>query len=251
MKRLSTLFVLLFAIVLIVSINTACDSSKKTPEPQQQQQATGPIIQDVKSDISGKVVETINSGGYTYLKLEKNGNEIWLAVSETDIKAGEEMTFYAGDVMYNFTSKTLGRTFDSIMFSPGPVGQAGDPYYSSFVSKGAITPEVQKVEVEKAVGADAYTIAELYEKSAELDTKTVTVKGVVIKVSIGIMGKNWVHIQDGSGDSAAGNHDLVVTTDAVPLKDEIITVNGTLNKDKDFGAGYSYAVIVEDAEVSK
>jgi hypothetical protein len=110
---------------------------------------------------------------------------------------------------------------------------------------------MQNVDVEKASGAGAYTIMELYEKKAELDGSSVTVKGMVVKVSTGIMGKNWVHIQDGSGDIAAGSHNLVVTTDNVPLEGETITVSGTLSKDKDFGAGYVYAVIIEDAEVSK
>jgi hypothetical protein len=253
MKRLPMLFILLLTAALIVSVNTACDRSKEIPAPKQQQQkVTGPLTQDIRPNITGKVVETMNSGGYTYVKLEKDGVETWVAVTEIEgVKVGDEMSFYAGDVMPNFKSNTLNRTFESIIFSPGPVGQQGDPFHSQFMSRGAVVPEPQKVEVEKATGDNAYTIAELYEKSADLDQQTVTVRGIVVKVSTGIMGTNFIHIQDGSGDPSVGSHNLVVTSDAVPLEGEVITVSGTLTKDKDFGAGYFYAVILENSTVSK
>jgi hypothetical protein len=252
MKRNTILFVLIMTAAFIVTVNTACDKAKEVPAPMQQEQATGPITQDMRPSIPGTVVETFNSAGYTYVKLEKDGVETWLAITETEsITVGEEMAFYAGEEMPNFTSNTLNRTFESIIFSPGPVGVQGDPFHSEFMSKGAVTPDIQNVEVEKAAGADSYTIAELYEKSADLDTQTVTVKGMVVKVSSGIMGTNFIHIQDGSGDAAAGSHNLVVTSDTVPLEGEVVTVSGVLAKDKDFGAGYMYSVILENAEVAK
>ncbi len=252
MKRIEKLFLLILTVAFIAMINTACEKPQKAPEPQKvQQPATGPITQDSSPNITGKVAETMNSGGYTYVKLEKEGREIWVAVGEADIKVGDDMAFYSGSVMHNFTSKTLGRTFDSIVFSPGPIGVQGDPNHSEFMSTGAVKPEMENIQVEKAAGADAYTIGELYEKSADLNAKSVTVKGAVVKVSTGIMGMNWVHMQDGSGDIAAGSHNLVVTTDDVPLVGETITVSGTLTKDKDFGQGYKYAVILENAAVSK
>jgi hypothetical protein len=105
------------------------------------------------------------------------------------------------------------------------------------------------IKVEKAKGPDAYTVSEAYEKAGKLDKKTVVVRGKVVKVSKGIMGKNWVHLRDGSGDPGKGTNNLVFTTQDVPSVGDVVTAKGTLYKDKDFGAGYKYQVIVEEATV--
>lgn len=117
-------------------------------------------------------------------------------------------------------------------------------------SEGAKAPATaEPIKVGKAKGADAHTVSELYEKAEKLDKKTVVVRGKVVKVSRGIMGKNWVHLRDGSGDPAKGTNDLVVTTQDVPKIGDVVTAKGTLHKDKDFGSGYKYKVIVEDATI--
>ena len=117
-------------------------------------------------------------------------------------------------------------------------------------SEGAKAPAPSDtIKVEKAKGADAYTVSETYEKAGKLDKKTVIVRGKVVKVSRGIMGKNWVHLRDGSGDSGKGTNNLVVTTQDVPKVGDVVTAKGILYKDKDFGAGYKYKVIVEEATV--
>jgi hypothetical protein len=119
-------------------------------------------------------------------------------------------------------------------------------------SGGAKAPaSSEPVKVDKAKGADAYTVSEAYEKAEKLDKKTVVVRGKVVKVSIGIMGKNWVHLRDGSGDPGKGTNNLVVTTQDVPNVGDVVTAKGTLYKDKDFGAGYKYQVIVEEATVKQ
>lgn len=104
----------------------------------------------------------------------------------------------------------------------------------------------EPIKVEKAKGADAHTVSEAYENAAKLDKKTVVVRGKVVKVSKGIMGKNWVHVQDGSGDPGKGTNDLVFTTKDDPKVGSVVTAKGTLYKDKDFGAGYKYKAIVEE-----
>ena len=70
-----------------------------------------------------------------------------------------------------------------------------------------------------------------------------------MKYSAGIMGRNWIHLQDGTGDAAAGTNDLTVTSSATTAVGDTILVQGSVAVDKDFGAGYRYAVIVEDASV--
>ncbi|MBP2679152.1 MAG: hypothetical protein H6R41_257 [Deltaproteobacteria bacterium] len=119
-------------------------------------------------------------------------------------------------------------------------------------SEGSKAPAASgPITVEKAKGADAYTVSETYENAGKLDKKTVVVRGKVAKVSKGIMGKNWVHLRDGSGDAGKGTNNLVVTTQDVPDVGAVVTAKGTLHKDKDFGAGYKYKVIVEEATVKQ
>jgi hypothetical protein len=119
-------------------------------------------------------------------------------------------------------------------------------------SEGAKAPATSgPIKVEKAKGSDAYTVSETYEKAGKLDKKSVSVRGKVVKVSKGIMGKNWVHLQDGSGDAGKGTNNLVATSQDVPKVGDVVTAKGTLYKDKDFGAGYVYKVIVEEATVKQ
>jgi hypothetical protein len=230
--------------------------------PEKEKPATGPLVpsterttETVEPSLSGKVVETMNAGGYTYVRLEKNGKKTWIAVPQMKASVGQQMAFQPGQEMTNFTSKTLNRTFESIIFSSGPaVPQKGasDKTASAKApgSKAAVVESNEKISLEKAAGPGAYTVGEIYAKRASLDKKTAVVRGKVVKVSKGIMGKNWIHIQDGTGDSGKGTRDLVVTTamDAAAVGDEV-TVKGTIYKDKDFGAGYKYAVIIEEATI--
>jgi hypothetical protein len=213
-----------------------------------------PVTADDSAEpsLSGKVVETMNAGGYTYVLLEKKGKKTWVAVSETKVTVGKEMAFQPGSPMPNFTSKSLNRTFDMIYFSGGPVTASSAGKTSPDVapgSKAAVSAVDKGVKVEKAVGANAYTVAEIYQKAAALNGKAVVVKGKVVKVSPSIMGKNWIHLQDGTGDPKNGSHNLVATSDDLPAKGDVITMKGTITKDKDFGSGYKYSVIMEKGSV--
>jgi hypothetical protein len=231
--------------------------------------------------IAGKVLETMNAAGYTYVSVETAGGPIWAAIPETKVEVGQEVVLAGGMEMKNFDSKVLGRTFDSVIFSGGIVpeggaapaapgaaaahGQGGEsfsaamqqeaatqgaagPVPTSGGSAAAVVPS-SDVKVDKAEGDNGYTIGDLFAKKADLNDKKVVVRGKVVKVSKMIMGKNWLHLQDGTGDAAAGTHDLVVTTMGEAEKDAVVLVEGTLHADKDFGSGYRYDVIVEDAEV--
>ncbi len=217
-------------------------------EPAKSAEETAPI--------TGKVVETMKGGSYTYVLLKKKGSDeqIWLAVPAMPIIVGKEMTFSPGMAMYDFESKALNRTFEKIYFSPGPLGQQPGKKETkeakkSPASKGAAAPAAGKISVEKAAGPDAYRVAELFRDKGKLDKKKVVVRGKVVKVAANIMNRNWIHIQDGSGDAKKGTNDLVVTSDALPEEGDVITVTGTLAKDRDFGSNYRYKVIVEKAEI--
>ncbi len=215
-------------------------------------------VQSVKAaDFSGKVVETMNSAGYTYVCIENSGRKTWFAIAQSKkkITVGETIAFMPGGEMKNFESKTLKRKFSSIIFSDGIAdpkavkSARNEPMPSG--SKDKVVKTKEKIKIEKASGQNAYTIADIYKNIKSLDKKKVVVKGKVVKVSEGIMQKNWVHIQDGTGDAKKGSNNLVITTLDLPSVGNTVTASGTISKDKDFGMGYKYNVIMEEASVKK
>ena len=109
--------------------------------------------------------------------------------------------------------------------------------------------EVDLAGIAKADGGK--TVAEVFADKDQLSGQKVTVRGKVVKTNTGIMGKDWVHVRDGSG--ADGTNDLTVTRSAgaaaQPNVGDLVLVTGTVVLNKDFGMGYQYPVIVEDAEV--
>lgn len=107
-----------------------------------------------------------------------------------------------------------------------------------------------KSTIKKASGPNGVTVEEAFRDGAKLSGKVVVIRGKVVKVTSGIMDKNWIHLQDGT--SYNGNYDLTCTTAGdLPPKDAIVTVTGRLATNRDFGAGYFYSVIVEDATFTK
>jgi len=215
---------------------------------------TGPLPSYAENSqtLSGKVIETMNSAGYTYVLIENKGKKTWVAVTETKVVKGQNISFGPGMEMKNFESKTLKRKFDTIIFSEGVLGQQGSASGKKTTgSKGSSVAVTEKIKVEKATGPDAYTVAEIYKNSKNLEKKNVVVRGKVVKVAPDIMNKNWIHLQDGSGDAKKGNNDLILTSSDLPAVGDVVTASGTLYNDKDFGAGYKYAVIVENASIKR
>ncbi len=251
MKRfLTALTVSLVAALLCTGAFASAKADSAAPKkqvPPTKAEAKDPVL-------SGKVVETMNSGGYTYVCLEKRGKKIWVAVPEMKVTVGQKIGFQPGMEMINFTSKTLNRTFERIIFSGGPLLKAGtekaEPAKQG-ASKTDSRPSGEKISVEKAAGPDAYTVAEIFAQKVSLNNKSIVLRGKVVKVSSGIMNKNWVHLQDGTGDAEKGTHDLVVTSQDSAAVGDVVTVKGTVYVNKDFGAGYKYEVIMEEASIQR
>ena len=205
--------------------------------------------------LKGEVLETQNVDIYTYLRLKTKDGEIWAAVPTTTAKKGTEVTIGNSMVMRNFESKTLKKTFDKIVF-----GQVVDPNATAATPAapsphGAAAPAAPSAaavpKVAKAMGPDAKTVAEVVKGKSALKDKTVLVRGQVVKVNLGIMGKNWVHLQDGSGSAADGTNDILVTTKDVAAIGDVVQAKGTVRTDVNVGPGYAYAVLIEDAAVRK
>ena len=199
--------------------------------------------------MTGEVLETQNVDGYTYLRLKTaQQGEVWAAVPTTTVKKGAQVTIGNPMTMHDFESKTLKKKFDTIVF-----GQIVEPGAKPVSPHGAApaTNAAAVAKVPKATGPDAKTVAEVVTGKAKLKDKTVLVRGQVVKVNLGIMGKNWVHLQDGSGSAAAGTHDILVTTKDTAVVGDIVNAKGTVRTDVTVGPGYAYAVLIEDAAVRK
>ncbi len=234
--------------LVLMPVSGICKSDNKVADALT---AGGMIENDAPSGETGIVVETMNAGGYTYSNLKKNGVTDWVASPATSLEVGQEVTFTGCMPMANFHSKALNRTFPTIKFCGAVKGKTGAEQLNKKPTGSKVVEPTsdEKIAIQAAKGKDAHSVADCFAKSTELDKKIVEVRGKVMKVSNGIMGMNWAHIQDGTGTPAMNNNNLVVTMKGEPEVGSIITISGTLNKNKDFGSGYKYDVIVEQATI--
>lgn len=209
-----------------------------------------PSTGDSQGKIYGKVIETIDSGSYTYVHVDSGKEKYWAATAPVTLKTGSMVSFGTSMPMTNFTSKALDRTFDLIYFVGAlNTDQIGDQTAKADakIPAGHVpinSDDVIKVDnIKKA--ANGITIDEALTQKQKLAGQSVVIRGVVVKYTPQVMKKNWIHIRDSS--SAI---DLVVTTSDTVNKGDVILVSGKLQIDRDFGYGYVYDVLLEDSSVA-
>ena len=189
------------------------------------QQAAGPAAAGPQvREVTGTVVETMDASTYTYVRLKTDTGDLWAASGTFKVAVGDRLVVPLEMPMENFHSATLNRDFPVIYFTTG-IRREGEPAPAAPVAPAmmsghgpggmpaAAAPQVVE-PIQPAPGGT--TVADVWAKRTSLAGKTVTVRGKVVKFNGGIMGRNWIHIQDGTGDAAEGTHDLLVTTDASP-----------------------------------
>lgn len=195
----------------------------------------------------GKAASVLNVPGYTYIELEEESGLVWIAAPTMEVKVGDKVLVSGGIEMRKFQSKALDRTFSVIFF----VGRAEvEGKGSGKSNKGADKPRTIAAPAKGSIvkAKAGYTLEELFDKKEELEGSKVAVRGMVVKASGKIiMGKIWFHLQDGTG--IGNNIDLVVTSMRNVEVGDIVLVVGVLGVDKNFGQGYKYDVILEDAEI--
>ncbi|MCX6305757.1 MAG: hypothetical protein NT040_12410 [Bacteroidetes bacterium] len=194
------------------------------------------------------VKEVIQTSNYTYLQVQENENKFWMAIVKHDSKPGDSVYYSQAFEMKAFVSKELNRTFPSIFFVQDPKG-------SLEVANTEQQPKTpQKVEIKRWTDVSitppkgAITIADLYKNPGGYAGKTVTIRGIVVRYNDQIMNKNWVHLQDGTDFSE--KFDLTVTTTDKLVLGTTATFTGIISLNKDFGSGYSYDVIMEEAKAT-
>ncbi|MDJ0738637.1 MAG: hypothetical protein QNJ91_02910 [Gammaproteobacteria bacterium] len=201
---------------------------------------------------AGTVVETMEGGGYTYMKVDQGGETVWVAVQRADVAVGDRVEYIENMRLPNFTSKSLNRSFDEIVFGglQGARAPAATQPQSQSQPKAQTVAEASVGDgaIEKAPGG--YTVAEVFARRADLAGQRIKVRGRVVKVSQGIMRLNWVHVEDGSGEPGA-NKIIFRSPNQLARVGDIVTAEGRVETDKDFGFGYRYDVLAEDATFSR
>ncbi len=256
--------------VLIMSLVAACNQdSKKSSESENALENVMNKLDATENGTSSDagmhtkgmankavVLEAIDAGTYTYVRLKAEDQEFWAAITARPVEIGKTYVFAEGMMMKDFESKQLGKTFDSVMFiqdfgelsaakneAPASGFKQSDPHSHTK------TRMHQQIEVQPAKGGE--TIAGIFDNLGNLGGNKVTVRGQVVKISKNIMNRNWIHIQDGT--KSGKYYDLTITTyDPVNFSiGDVVTFTGILSVDKDFGAGYRYDAIVENASVEQ
>ncbi len=206
------------------------------------------------------VTEVIQTSNYTYLHVKENDTLKWLAVPSMQANAGDTYYYSEGLPMKLFESKELHKTFDEVLFLGGvsaepfgskpavaanTLGVGGEPKNNQPYTRKA-SPDVKK-NIKIETPKDGITIAELFSKKDAYVGKTVKIKGEVTKFNAEIMNKNWIHLQDGT--EANGKFDLIITSAGTVKAGDIVTLEGKVAIDKDFGYGYKFEIMIEDAVV--
>lgn len=203
------------------------------------------------------IQEVLQAKEYTYLRAKENDSEFWFAVPSVEVGTGETYYYETVMEMNDFHSKDLNRDFKSILFlesiSKEPVkkekSKMPDEFESMHGGKKELKPtkpDIKKSDVTIRQESGCVSVSGIYEKKDALSGKTIRIKGVVVKFSEAIMQKNWLHIQDGS--EFDGKFDLVVTSASIFANEgDTLILEGKLSVNKDFGYGYFYDVLLEDA----
>ena len=245
MKTTCLTLLIILTLATAPAVDAQSDSNENMP-PSTPELAPGTGHSSSEGVIVGTVTEKIDAGRYTYVEVDTGEKRVWAAGPQVAVKVGDSVYFPSEMPMVDFASKSLDRKFDLLYMvnairvassaTPTPPAGAADPQ-----------PEIAASKLEPVKGG--YTVAQIFEQSSDLAGKEVDIRGKVVKFNRGIMGKNWVHVQDGTAGPGGAN-DLVVTTQSDAEVGSTVVVRGIVVTDKDFGAGYSFDVLIEEANLT-
>jgi hypothetical protein len=246
---------ILFIAIIFGLWMVACDSKPRIieSEPIENSGSVGdfenPIESQIQSDMSlikqhkVKVKEVLNTERYTYLNVTEEGDKFWIAIPRKEVEIGGTYYYIGGLLKRNFQSKEFNRVFKILYLVsdviPHPINSSGPITHEKHSGQGINSQKPIIVTPEEG----AIKLSELFSDPARYQGMKVKVTGKCVKVNPKIMNRNWVHIQDGSGDG----RDLTVTTTKKVSLGAIVSLEGIITLDKDFGAGYRYDIIMEEA----
>jgi len=200
------------------------------------------------------VLESIDAARYVYILGDQDGTKKWFALTSRQVNEGDVFYYDNPLIMNDFYSKELERPFDEVLFISRvsknsmdliPTSTQNAPMSTKSTGK-AVTAQL---ELKMDLPENAISIGQLYEQKDSYKSKKIKVHGQVVKFSPQIMNTNWIHIQDGT--DFQGKFDLTITSNEIVKLGDIITFEGIVDVNKDFGHGYFYELIVEKAETIK
>lgn len=262
MKNRIFYVVLALAMALLVGCQQSSNNQSAGTQPQTATPTPTSTPQETTNNISGDVVETMNALGYTYVLVDTGSEQVWAATPQFAVSVGDMVVVPDGMAMHNYHSQTLDRTFDVVYFVESILnassatastdtpaqGQMPDGHPPISGMGGAAPAPITVTTLEKL--ENGHNIEEIYAARDNLSGQEIQLRGKVVKFSPQIMGTNWIHLQDGSGNPEAGTHDLTLTSSTQLKVGDVVIASGKLTLDKDFGHGYAYDLIVENAVVS-
>jgi hypothetical protein len=248
-------------IVILTVLASACNKNPKVVSENGDENSTGifseeheghnhPHDHDAHQQESNndlhkvQVKEVLYTIKYVYLFVTENDEDFWIATQKIEAKIGEIYYYRGGLLKTNFESKEHNRFFDRIFLVSSLVredhGNQGGSELAEILSDKSKASTSMKTTTDGSI-----SIADLVSNYKKYIGKTVQVSGKCIKLNANIMGKNWVHLQDGTMDE----YDLVITTDAIVHEGESATFKALVSADQNFGAGYQYELILEKGEL--
>jgi len=192
------------------------------------------------------VLQVLPTDKYVYLRVSEDEEEFWVAVGKQEAEVGEKYFFKGGLLKTNFHSKEYDRTFDKVYLVSKlmPLSNAKrDRQTVKTKSKSPSNDQIIKGERHP----ESVSIADIVSTPENYKDQSIIVSGLCTKLNANIMSRNWIHLKDGSNDE----YDFVVTSDIAVPEGHFVSMKGVITLDKDFGAGYRYSIIMEEAEIVK
>lgn len=232
---------------IAVLVFSACTSKPKVIEAVDTATETEQPVQDESANLLHKVMvdEVLHASRYSYLNVTENGENFWIAIPKKEVEPGGPYYYRGGLKKVNFKSVEHDRVFETVYLvsdvskDPATIGvPVANPH-------GDMSTQTNDAKIGPPPGG--ITLSELFENKEKYSGQTVRVKGKVVKLNNMIMNRNWIHIRDSSLKD--DNVDLTVTTtENIPLG-AVVAFEGVITLNKDFGAGYKYEIIMENAQL--
>ncbi|MEQ1588465.1 MAG: GW dipeptide domain-containing protein [Cyclobacteriaceae bacterium] len=188
------------------------------------------------------IIEALPTTRYVYLRVKEGQEEFWIATSKMEVTIGGTYFYRDGLLKTNFESKEHNRVFEK-MYLVSSVVEADHALRTAQTPTEVVTTKNKaNVSVKGSV-----KIADLVADPKKYSGKTIQISGQCTKVNPNIMGRNWMHLKDGSKD----DFDLVITSSVLIPEGHTVTMVGKVVLNKDFGSGYKYAILIEEGEIVK